>query len=200
MKRSRAHRDSPGRQPSARRSRRGASFIELLLAGALLFLLLGAAALLTRRFVAQAYWPLVLAAGLLLTGAWLRAAIALFRHEARRSSAWAEVGRRLLELRRACASLALALPEGLEWSSQRGLLDGGTGLPPETREHLAHAGEHLEKVLTEQAVAGIGSVPDELILRRSADQWQLLWRAEGQEDRLHSEGPLRDEAPSARYG
>lgn len=168
----------------------------MLISGALLFLLLGAAALLTRRFVAPVYWPLVMIAGPLLTGIWLRAIIAQLRHENRKASAWAEAGRRLLEYRRACAALALALPEGLEWSSHRGLLDDGTGLPPETRERLAHAGEHLGKVLTEQAVAGLGTVPGELILRRSADQWQLLWREAGKEDRLYSDGPLRDEMPS----
>lgn len=171
----------------------------MLLAGFLLFLLLGATVLL-RRFVAPVYRPLVLVAGLLLAGVWLWAVIAQLRHEARMSSLWAEAGRRSLEFRRACAGLALALPEGLEWSSRRGVLDDGAGLPPETRERLAHAGEHLEKVLTKQAVAGLGTVPGELILRRSADQWQLLWREEGKEDRLYSEGTLRDETPSTRYG
>jgi hypothetical protein len=177
------------------KARRGASCIELLLAGFLLFFLLGATVLL-RRFVAPAYRPLVLVAGLLLAGVWLWAVIAQLRYEARMSAAWAGVGRRLLEYRRACASLALVLPEGLEWSSQRGLLDDGTGLPPETRERLAHAGEHLEKVLTEQKVASVGSVPGELILRRSADQWQLHWRVEGEEDRLYAEGPLQEETSS----
>lgn len=176
------------------KARRGASYVELLLAG---FLLLGATMLL-RHFVASAYQPLVWVAGLLLTGFWLWAFIAQLRYDGRMASLWAEAGRRSREFRRACAALALALPEGREWSSQRGLLDDGTGLPPETRERLAHAGEHLRKVLTEQAVAGVGTVPGELILRRSADQWQLLWREEGKEDRLYFDGPLRDEAPSPR--
>jgi hypothetical protein len=168
---------------------RGASFVELLLAGVLLFLLLGAT-LLLRRFVAPEYRPLVWVAGLLMAGVWLWAVIAQLRHEGRMASLWAEAGRRSLEFRRECARFALALPEGMEWSAQRGLLDGGTGLAPEAREHLALAAERFKKVLLDHALAGVGPASGELLMRRSADHWRLLWRVEGAEELLHADGPL----------
>ncbi|AKJ03931.1 Hypothetical protein AA314_05557 [Archangium gephyra] len=174
------------------------TLVELLVIGLLLFLLLGAAAMLTRAFVAPSYWPLVWGLGLLMMGAYLGAVIVGLRHLGRRASLWAEFGRRLLTFRRACADFALVLPEGVEWSAKRGLLDGGAALAPETHERLVHAVARFERVLEDYpALTGDGSAPGELIVRRRGDQWQLLWRVEGADDRLHSEGPLSEATPGS---
>lgn len=175
---------------SVLRARRGVTLIEFLLVGLLLLLLLGAATLLSRRFVAAPYRPLVWGAGLLVMGAYLYVAIVGLRQIGKRASLWAEAGRRSLEFRRACADFALALPEGMEWSSKRGLLDGGAVLAPEMRGRLMQAAERFEHALEGHAWASDASSPGELIMRRHGDHWQLLWRVEGAEDRLYSEGPL----------
>jgi hypothetical protein len=178
--------------------RRGVTLIELLVIGLLLFLLLGAAAMLTRAFVAPSYQLLVWGLGLLMMGAYLGAVIVGLRQLGRRASLWAEFGRRLVDFRRACADFALVLPEGVEWSSKRGLLDGGAALALETHERLVHAVQRFERVLDDYpALKGEGSAPGELIVRRRGEQWQLFWRVEGVDDRLHSEGPLSEATPGS---
>ncbi|MFY0566022.1 hypothetical protein ACN28E_19570 [Archangium lansingense] len=182
--------------PGGLRAQRGVALVELLIAGLLLLALLGAAAMLTGRFVAPAYRPLVWGAGLLMAGAYLYVVIVRLMHLGRTASLWAEAGRRALEFRRACADFALELPEGREWSSKRGLLDDGAVLAPETRERLVRAEECFRPVLEENALASVAL--GELIVRRRGDHWQLLWRVEGTEERLHSEGPLPATMPSVR--
>ncbi|WNG58045.1 hypothetical protein F0U59_27290 [Archangium gephyra] len=173
--------------------RRGVSLVEMLVVGLLLFLLLGAAVMLTRRFVAPSYRPFVWGLGLLMMGAYLGVVIVQLRHEGRTASLWAEAGRRWVAFRRSCADFALALPEGVEWSAKRGLLDDGTALAPELRERLVHAVERFDRVLDDHpTLRGVDSAPGELIVRRRGEHWQLLWRVEGEEDRLHSEGPLSE--------
>lgn len=62
--------------------------------GVLLCLFLGAAALLTRRFVAPTYRPFLLGAGLLLVGAYLWVVIEQLRRLGRTASAWSRAGRK----------------------------------------------------------------------------------------------------------
>jgi len=158
----------------------------------LLALLLGGAVLVTRRLVAPEHRLFVVGAALLLMGAYVAFFLARLRQDGRRASLWAGAARRSLEFRAACADFARELPERVEWSSKRGLLEGAASLTPETREHLAHAARCFERALREQAWAARDSATGEVIVRRSGDRWQLLWRGEGAEARLHSDGPLHE--------
>lgn len=173
--------------------RRGVSLVEMLVVGLLLFLLLGAAAALTQRFVAPSYRPLVWGLGLLMMGAYLGVFIAQLQRLNRTASAWAESMRRVRDFKRVCAGFALALPEDGEWSSKRGLLGDGATLAPEAHERLVHAAERFEHVLADHpAFKSAISAPGEIIMRRRGDHWRLLWRGEGEEERIHSEGPLSE--------
>lgn len=86
-------RRGPG-EARGRRSPRGYTLIEPLLIGLLLCLLVGAAVLLSRRFMAPAYQPFVLGAGLLLLGAYATFFIAQLRRLGRTASAWSKAGRK----------------------------------------------------------------------------------------------------------
>jgi hypothetical protein len=158
----------------------------------LLCLLLGGAVLVARRFVAPEHRPFVVGAALLLLGAYVAFCLAQLRRFARQASLWSEAARRSREFRVACADFARELPDGVLWSSKRGLLEGAATLTPETREHLAYAARRFERALHEQAWAARDSATGEVLVRRSEDHWQLLWRGEGAEARLHSHGPLSE--------
>ncbi|OJT24199.1 hypothetical protein BO221_13520 [Archangium sp. Cb G35] len=178
--------------------KRGVTLIEMLVVGLLLFLLLGAAAVLTQRFVAPSYRPLVWSLGLLLLGAYLGVFAVGLRQLNRTASAWAESMRRVRDFERVCAGFALALPEEGEWCSKRGLLGDEAALTPEARERLVHAAERFERVLAEHpAFKGVASAPGEIIMRRRGDHWRLLWRGEEGEERIHSEGPLSETTPGS---
>jgi len=160
----------------------------------LLCLFLGVTVLLTR----PAHRPFVLGAALLVLGAYVAFLAASLRQLARTTRSWAEAARRAREFDAACADFARELPEGQEWSSKRGLLEGAAALTPETRQHLAHAAQRFGQAVRAQTWAGAASASGELIVRRGTDRWQLLWREEGGEERLHSDGPLPAVPPAAR--
>ncbi|KFA90452.1 hypothetical protein Q664_28440 [Archangium violaceum Cb vi76] len=174
------------------------SLVEMLVVGLLLFLLLGAAAVLTQRFVAPSYRPLVWGLGLLMLGAYLGVFVVGLRQLGRTASAWAEAMRRARDFERVCAGFALALPEDGEWSSKRGLLGDEAALTPEARERLVDSAERFERVLAEHpAFKGVASSPGEIIMRRRGDHWRLLWRGDGGDERIHSEGPLSEATPGS---